>query len=230
MKNTVGYSGTPNLEVMEHARHYNAFLSREILRVSPTGGLVVDFGAGNGIFASSLVERGFDVVCVEPDLHLQEQLRVRKLKSIDTLSAVAVGSARFVYALNVLEHIDDDERVLQEMYAVLEPKGVLFLYVPAFPVLFSSMDRYVGHVRRYRRWELIEKLQCCGFRIRSARYADSLGFFVTLLYKMVDNSGGKIRQQSVMLYDRLLFPISMRFDVVCQHFLGKNLILIAVKE
>ncbi len=67
---------------------------------------------------------------------------------------------------DVLEHMDDDEGVLQFLASVLLPGGVLILTVPAHPFLFDEMDVMAQHRRRYRRGELRRKLRAAGFEIR----------------------------------------------------------------
>jgi SAM-dependent methyltransferase len=70
-----------------------------------------------------------------------------------------------VGAFDVLEHIDDDERALAAMYGALRPGGGLLVTVPQHPRLWSAVDEYSHHVRRYRRDELPTKLRDCGFDV-----------------------------------------------------------------
>jgi SAM-dependent methyltransferase len=78
-------------------------------------------------------------------------------------------------SFDVLEHIDEDERVLVAMHTALKPGGGLLLTVPQHPWLWSSQDDAAHHVRRYRRGELEDKLRKGGFEVvRSSS-------FVTLL-------------------------------------------------
>ena len=53
--------------------------------------------------------------------------------------------------LNVLEHIEDDRRALENMASVLTPSGVIVLLVPASNALYGPIDRNLGHFRRYTR-------------------------------------------------------------------------------
>lgn len=70
-----------------------------------------------------------------------------------------------VGAFDVLEHIDDDERALAAMYEALRPGGGLVVTVPQHPGLWSAVDEYSRHVRRYRRGELLAKLGGSGFNV-----------------------------------------------------------------
>lgn len=71
-----------------------------------------------------------------------------------------------VGAFDVLEHIADDRRVLDEFYRVLKPGGVLIATVPQHPSLWSAADEVAHHQRRYRMGELASKARHAGFMIR----------------------------------------------------------------
>ncbi len=70
-----------------------------------------------------------------------------------------------VLCSNVLEHVEDDERVLKSFHDVLRPGGRVVVLVPRGRWLHGTMDRAVGHVRRYSRKELREKLVKAGFEV-----------------------------------------------------------------
>jgi SAM-dependent methyltransferase len=221
------YEGVGNLEAMAEARNYNAFLAG--LVVTRARGLkpVADFGAGTGLLAEMIAAAGINVVCIEPDPALRERLRARSLVAHGGLDAVAPESLRFAYSFNVLEHIEDDFAACQALYGRLAPGGRLLVYVPAFQVLFTAMDRKVGHVRRYTRASLTNQLGRAGFVIRQTEYVDSLGFFATLIFKWLGNQSGDIDKSAVKLYDRYLFPVSRVLDRVFCQLLGKNVLVVA---
>lgn len=80
-----------------------------------------------------------------------------------------------VGAFDVLEHIPEDDVVLAQMYRTLRPGGGLLLTVPQHPWLWSPVDEYSCHVRRYTSAQLHSKIEAAGFEIvRSTS-------FVTLL-------------------------------------------------
>jgi len=225
------YTGTDNLEVMAEARNYNAFLVALVLknRGPVKASEAIDFGAGIGTFAAMLRERGVDVVCFEPDPGQCERIRAAGMTAVADFNAVPDDSVPYIYSLNVLEHIEDDASALRLIAAKLAPAGRLLLYVPAFQMLFTSMDRKVGHYRRYRRQQLVELAERAGLRVVAARYADSLGFLATLAYKLVGPQSGDIDRRSVALFDRFVFPLSRLCDVVFGRILGKNVYLVATK-
>lgn len=220
------YSGRENLEVMKHARNYNLYLL-DLLREHAPPGNVLDFGAGAGTFAKPLADAGMEISCVEPDADLRCELAKQGLGSVSSLEEVPIGSVDYIYTLNVLEHIANDGEAIQALASRLRSGGKLLIYVPAFQLLFSSMDRNVGHFRRYRRRSLCQLVESAGLNVLESRYVDSAGFFATLLFKALGNASGEISPGSVTLYDRFAFPVSRIADFALGRVLGKNLLLVA---
>lgn len=56
-----------------------------------------------------------------------------------------------VVALDVLEHIEDDNQAITEIHRVLKSNGFFIFTVPAYQKLYSAHDKYLGHVRRYNK-------------------------------------------------------------------------------
>ena len=221
------YTGTDNLEIMAEAVNYNRFLISLIAARAKPGDRILDIGAGIGTFAKDLVARGFSVSCMEPDATQAALIKAAGLEVETSVDRFANDSFDYAYSLNVLEHIEDDGAALQLWRTKLKPGGRLLVYVPAFQILYSSMDRKVGHFRRYTRSGLAEKAIAGGFEIESLDYVDSLGFFASLVYKMIGSDTGDINREALIAYDRYVFPMSRVGDVVFGKLLGKNVVLTA---
>jgi SAM-dependent methyltransferase len=67
-------------------------------------------------------------------------------------------------AFDVLEHIGDDELVLSQMHRAVHKGGGILLTVPQHSFLWSEVDEYSRHVRRYSVSELKAKVERAGFR------------------------------------------------------------------
>lgn len=70
-----------------------------------------------------------------------------------------------VGAFDVLEHIQDDEKAMSEVAHALRPDGLFIVTVPQYPWLWSTLDELVHHKRRYRKMELLAKLDRAGFEV-----------------------------------------------------------------
>ena len=225
----VSFSGVENLEILAEARRYNAFLAALVARHARGARHILDFGAGIGTFAAALAAAGQRPLCLEPDAALAGRLAAQGFAVVHGLEEVEEASLDCVYTLNVLEHIADDAAALAAIRARLRPGGRLLVYVPAFDILFSAMDRHVGHLRRYRRKPLAALVERAGFAVERAEYVDCLGFPAALAYRVLAGPGGVLNPRSVRLYDALLFPASRALDPVLGRWFGKNVCLSAIR-
>ncbi len=55
----------------------------------------------------------------------------------------------FVSALDVLEHIKDDEIAISEISRILKKKGIAVITVPHRMKYYTKQDKLIGHYRRY---------------------------------------------------------------------------------
>jgi ubiquinone/menaquinone biosynthesis C-methylase UbiE len=70
-----------------------------------------------------------------------------------------------VGAFDVLEHVPDHEQAARELYRVVKPGGGVMVTVPQHDWLWSPIDDYSGHQRRYSRARLVSLLSEAGFRV-----------------------------------------------------------------
>ncbi len=241
-KGTSAYPGT-ELEAMTGASNYHSW----ILQIFKPylGAHLVEVGAGVGSFSELILTQH---VCktlslVEPSDSMYDQLRVH-LRQLDSGVTVDLYHATFVEAaqlikseqapdsiiyVNVLEHIADDEGELEAVRRTLSEAGRVFIFVPALKWLFSTFDERVGHVRRYSKSELEQKLRRAGFKILISAYFDFPGiapwWINYRLLKSVTMDPGAVR-----FYDRFIVPAVRRIESVITMPIGKNVIAIAEKR
>ena len=78
-------------------------------------------------------------------------------------------------AFDVVEHIEEDEQVLGQVHGALKPGGVVLLTVPQHAWLWSPVDEYARHIRRYSAKDIHAKVEGAGFEIlRSTSFVSSL--------------------------------------------------------
>ena len=219
----MSYTGKDNLDVMSLAVNYNNYIYKWI-NVDKYNN-ILDFGAGNGEYCNRVNEER--ISAVELDDELRSYVKCRSYKHLDE---VENKSFDLIYSLNVLEHIEDDLSILQKLEEKLQNKGIIKILVPAKMELYSEMDNKVGHFRRYEKEELIKLVRDANLEVVEYRYFDFIGYILSLIYKYIDSSG-EIKPSSLMVYDKLIFPISLFFDkITFGKLIGKNLMIVARKK
>ncbi len=85
-----------------------------------------------------------------------------------------------VGAFDVLEHIEDDEVVLRQIHKALKVGGAVIATVPQHDFLWSYVDEYSHHVRRYSSKDLLHKAERSGFQI--VRMTSFVSLLLPLLF------------------------------------------------
>ena len=229
------YSGE-ELDSLDGMRNYHAWIAR---RFAPfLGARIVEAGAGIGTFAEHLLAAapGARVTLVEPaannypHLHARfaDRARVRTLQGyLD--DAGADGSADSVVAVNVMEHVRDDDAFLRTAHRLLASGGHALLFVPALPGLYGTLDEAFEHFRRYTRPGLAQRLRAAGFNPLRVQYTNLPGIAAWWL------SGRVLRRRTVTardarLYDRWVVPWVRELERVWTPPLGQSLIAVARKD
>lgn len=236
-KTNSDYSGIEELfDAEQGLEFYNKDIVKKILKGlgllnrSKELSLIVEFGAGTGALAAVMEQQhGLKPICVEIDPKLIEILKSKGFQTYADISLIP-GLVNSVYTSNVLEHIENDTDALVSIKKKMLPGALLVIYVPALPILFSEMDAKVGHYRRYTKKELLEKVSQAGFGIKDCYYNDCLGVLAWGSLKLFGYKGksGIGSKKSLIIYDRVVYPISMLLDFLfMKRLMGKNLLLIA---
>lgn len=146
----------------------------------------------------------------------EDMVTILKEKAIDT-----------VICINVLEHIREDDKALENILTVLPPGGHLCLLVPAGQWNYGTLDKIDNHYRRYNKKLLTEKLASFPVKIIKLYYFNMLGALGWFLK-------GKVFRQKAQANDNyylmnLLLPLS-RFSEKClRPPIGLSLIMVVKK-
>lgn len=130
----------------------------------------LEVGCGTGCVLGA-VENAFpEVTALGGEMHAagleQAARRVRRarLLQMDAVRIPFRAAFDVIGCFDVLEHVPDDDQVLAQCHLALRTGGGLILTVPQHRFLWSAADEYAGHVRRYRRGEVLGRLAAAGFR------------------------------------------------------------------
>ena len=236
-KNTLDknlYIDRENLEkiIEPSLRNYNNHIVDLILSVHNNESDILDFGAGCGILAKIFRRKTKkSPICIEIDEYFKSILIKSGFKVFDDIEKTK-NQYDFIYSSNVLEHIYDDIKSLKQLESKLTKNGTLVLYLPAFQLLYSDLDRAVGHFRRYSKKRILKITHDAGFRIDKIFYVDSVGFFCSFIIQILgwNTKFGVGSKSSLKLYDKLILPISRFLDSLgFKYILGKN-IFVSLKK
>jgi glycosyltransferase involved in cell wall biosynthesis len=147
------------------------------------GERVLEIGAGIGNLTSNLVPRK---VYWASDINPQYLDRLKKLKQTrpylhvqytDASEEQTYPEPQFdtVICLNVVEHLQDDLKALQNIRASLQKDGRAIILVPNGPQLYGSLDRVLGHFRRYTKEQLVDVCERAGFRVEKVLKFNRIG-------------------------------------------------------
>lgn len=132
-----------------------------------------------------------------------------------------------VYALNVVEHIENDLQALENCYKLLQKDGNLIILVPAYHSLFCDLDRALGHYRRYTQKSLAQVFEKAGFDIIHRQYFNFAAMGGWFLY-------GKLLRHQVLptkpvnTYNRLV-PLFKVLDRAVFNTIGNSVIVVGKK-
>ena len=231
MSSTSEYSGRRILESMHDAVRYTQALFDLVLRARPADCRhILEFGAGDGAFARKFAQQGAGIDCVEIDAGLRQVLQKAGASVFSDIREVESARYDFLYSINVIEHISDVDDALAQLYRAVRPGGTIFIFVPAFEMLWTSLDSEAGHVTRFTRLRLSGAFRKAGFEVDRVEYFDSLGFPAALGVRLMEAVGMfRYNPASIKFYDRAIFPVSQFLDRFFRKLFGKNLILVGRK-
>ena len=151
-------------------------------RYFPSAQTLLDVGCGTGYVLAGIRRRCPSLVLTGCDVRLTTLLEARRQMpdiqffAADVFAVPYESEFDVVVALDVLEHIDDDRAALRALRNVVKPGGGLILTVPQHPWLWSDVDDFSCHRRRYVRFDLESKITDAGLEIlrRTSLFAFTL--------------------------------------------------------
>ncbi len=226
--------GKQTLEIMKHAGWYNRWLFG--FMKDYVFGEILEVGAGLGSFTKFFLDLG-EVTAIDYEKTYLEKLR--KVSSGSKKAKVGWGDIEkgkyffkdktfdSVICMNVLEHINDDLKALQNIRKLLRKGGNLVILVPAYQFLFGSLDTNLGHYRRYSKTDLVLKLKKTGFEILVIKKLNFLGFWGWLINSRI------LKRKVIPLPQLLFFDKISRPLLIIEKFmeapLGLSLFVVAKK-
>jgi len=166
--------GARILAALANRTRFNRWMADAIL--PHLGNRVLELGAGIGNMSRHLSRgrRFYTATDIEAEHMARMRVRFRGRPNMAIARCDLRETADFaelrgrfdtVVCLNVLEHVEDDQTALTRIRSALEPGGRAIILVPQDQAVYGSLDRVLGHWRRYAEEELRARMEASGFRV-----------------------------------------------------------------
>lgn len=178
----------------------------------PAGGKVLELGSGAGQFIRSIQKLRPDLECHGCDV---SETAIAEAKAVHDGVVYQLNGATLPYGdatldavliFDVLEHVEDADAILREVYRTLKPDGVFYAFVPCEGDVFSLWNfcrrigwkgdltkKYAGHINYFSRNSLRQAFVKHSFKNITFRYSEHvlgqlLGF---VAFNLMDRSAKK---------------------------------------
>ena len=216
------------LESISVAENYNKYVADLFFSNIDKTENILDFGAGYGLITEKFKKKGYKISAVEINKTALEKLNDKNIDSYNLIEKVP-KSINCIISLNVLEHIEDDDKYIKKFYNHLPQNGKLILYLPSSNLIWTELDDMVNHKRRYSKSGIVELLNSNSFEIEKIFFVDFIGWIVLFFLKMfrlkLDFDKRKIK-----FYDKFIFRTFKFTDYFFKNIIGKNLFIVASKK
>ena len=228
---TINYA-EKTLENMNQAHWYNQWTLKKFENYLRGDILEVGFGIGN--FTKFLTKyRKIWAIDIEKEYIRGTKKLIGKKAKIGfgdiEKGKYFFGSKKFdcIVCLNVLEHIKDDGSAIKNLVKLLKEGGLLILLVPAHSFLYTRIDEFIGHFRRYERENLLKKLSKEALKIiftRRINFVGAIGWFIAGKIFGMEYVG----ESNIKLFN-FFSPVILSFENILEPPIGTSLIIIAKK-
>jgi SAM-dependent methyltransferase len=230
-----------DLEVMSDAENYVGWIFTELI-APHLGRSVLEIGSGIGTYSTRIAAdpNVARLTCVEIDASCNATARLALAaadvrKPVEHVVGDYLGAALHkddydtALLINVLEHLQDDRAAVAKAHGELRAGGTLVIFVPAFGLLMSTLDRRLGHYRRYTTGSLRRLLEGAGFTVTALRYYNLTGFLGWLwrfrICGRTEQSHGMVR-----FFDRIVLPVQLLVERALPLPVGQSVYAVAKKR
>jgi len=234
-------TGEETLSVIAEANNFNKWMYETIRPYS--NGKTLEIGSGIGNISAFFMNEKKPIMltdiregyCLRLKDKFKEAPSFLGAESLDLIHPnfdleykKHLGRYDTVFALNVVEHIFDDELALKNCYKLLAVKGKVIILVPSYQKLFNQFDTELGHYRRYTKFSLSEVFKKTDFKIIHKQYFNFVGIFGWFV------SGSVLKKKTIpkgqmRLYNSLV-PIFKIVDKLIFNSSGLSTIIVGEKN
>ncbi|MBL0109225.1 MAG: class I SAM-dependent methyltransferase [Ignavibacteria bacterium] len=236
---TIDTEGADILDVISSADKFNQWMYETIKPYCK--GKILEIGSGIGNISAFFLKDKFeimltdirDVYCEKLEAKFSGNKNLTGSKNVDLIDPEfdikhksLFNSFDTVFALNVIEHIQNDNLSVSNCKKLLRQNGNLIILVPAYQSLFNSFDESLEHYRRYNKNTLNKLFQENDLKIIHEQYFNLMGILGWFI-------SGKLQKNSTFppgqmkLYNSFV-PIFKIIDKMIFNQIGLSVISIGV--
>ncbi|GEM54461.1 methyltransferase type 12 [Flavobacterium branchiophilum] len=231
----IDVEGHITLNVIEKADKFNEWMYHTIKKNCK--GKILEIGSGIGNISKYFIKDKYDITLSDLRENYCEILKKKYTNPIVKIDLVHpnfdsqykeyLETFDTVFALNVVEHIENDEKAIANCKKLLKANGVLIILVPAYQALFNSFDVELEHFRRYTPNSLKKIISKNGLTIQHTFSFNFIGIFGWYF------SGNILKKKTIpegqMGIFNLLVPIFKFADYITFNKIGLSVINVSKK-
>ena len=237
----IDQEGHETLSVIAEADNFNRWMYNTIKPYCK--GKVLEIGSGVGNISEYFIEDGFTIFLTDIRDSYCEVLRknfagrntILGVENIDLVDndfdakyARHIGTFDTVFALNVIEHIEDDKLAIANCKKLLAKGGNLIILVPAYQFLYNNFDKELYHFRRYLKKQMINLFNANDIPVIRSFYFNVFGILGWFM-------SGKLAKKKIipagqMRFYNKIIPIAKILDNVVFRQIGLSAVVIGQKK
>ena len=230
--------GWETLDAIAEADNFNEWMYSTIKPYC--SGKILEIGSGIGNISKFFIKDSADITLSDirpvycdvlkkkfPEAHDVIEIDLTH-PLFDSEYSRLIGQYDTVFALNVVEHIKDDQLAIKNCNKLLKASGTLVILVPAYATLYNRFDRELEHFRRYTKKALNGLLMRSGFKIQHSQYFNFMGIPGWYI-------SGKLQQNKTIpkgqmsMYNKLV-PVFKLVDKILLNKVGLSVISAGIKD
>lgn len=188
----------------------------------------LEIGCGNGFTLKYLKKKNLRINFKGCDIYIQA-LQYAKINNDSDIELFQYNLFKknltsqydVIGCFDVLEHIKEDEKAIENIYELLSPGGICIITVPSDMNLWSNNDIINKHKRRYSKKELTKKIEAAQFELL---YMNHFVFFLYPILFIKAKLQGKIKSEkelegkelSSLLNLEIPKPVNFLFGILMQ--------------
>ena len=143
----------------------------------------ISIGCGIGVDVKLLRDYDIDVIGIEPS-NVKPIKTIKKYIKTDS-SSLLVDNYNTIFLLEVLEHLKEPNKMLDDIIKSYSNLQYIIITVPARSEIFSNYDNEVGHEKRYN----LEDIECLakalGIEVVFNKYIFNILYLFTFIWLMI---------------------------------------------